>query len=60
MQRLEVSGAVQPIYGSFGVKGLTIAFYIVIRDLVILNIQLYMSTVTSLKMHHLHDPKHVA
>jgi len=26
MQRLEVSGAVRPIYGSLGVKGLTLSY----------------------------------
>ena len=29
MQRLEVSGAVRPLYGSLGVKGLRCIFYII-------------------------------
>jgi len=31
MQRLEVSGAVRPLYGSLGVKGLTLYVYVKAR-----------------------------
>ena len=35
MQRLEVSGAVQPIHGSLGVKRLTVSKYMFEADLIL-------------------------
>ena len=40
MQRLEVSGAVRPIYGSLGVKRIIFIYYIHINYIYIFNIYL--------------------